>query len=158
MEKDLFKTFSFTKIWQKIPFVQKPSEVFLKKKFLKNFTKFKGKHLCWSLFFKKDSGLRPATLLKKRLQQRYFPVNFVKFSRTPFLQNTSRRPFVIYLSFILQRSFVYLSEPSFVRKIDKNSQFCYLFILQIHFVLYIVNAFYTIDQNINTRNYVSLMR
>ena len=35
--------------------------------------------------------LRPATLLKKRLWHRCFPGNFVKFLRTPFLQNTSRR-------------------------------------------------------------------
>ena len=34
---------------------------------------------------------RPATLLKKRLWHRCFPVNFVKFLRTPFLQNTSGR-------------------------------------------------------------------
>ena len=34
---------------------------------------------------------RPATLLKKRLWHRCFPVNFVKFLRTPFLQNTSHR-------------------------------------------------------------------
>ena len=33
--------------------------------------------------------LRPAALLKKRLWQRCFPVNFAKFLRTPFLQNTS---------------------------------------------------------------------
>ena len=33
--------------------------------------------------------LRPATLLKKRLRHRSFPVNFAKFLRTPFLQNTS---------------------------------------------------------------------
>ena len=31
------------------------------------------------------------TLLKKRLWHRCFPVNFVKFLRTPFLQNTSGR-------------------------------------------------------------------
>ena len=31
------------------------------------------------------SYLRPATLLKKRLWHRCFPVNFVKFLRTPFL-------------------------------------------------------------------------
>ena len=37
------------------------------------------------------TGLRPATLLKKRLLHRSFPVNFVKFLRTPFLQNTSGR-------------------------------------------------------------------
>ena len=35
--------------------------------------------------------MRPATLLKKRLWHRHFLVNFVKFLRTPFLQNTSGR-------------------------------------------------------------------
>ena len=58
------------------------------KKGLKDFTKFTGKHLCQSPFFNKVAGLRPATLLKKRLWQRYFPVNFAKFLRTTFLQNT----------------------------------------------------------------------
>ena len=33
---------------------------------------------------KKCCSLRGATLLKKRLWHRYFPVNFVKFFRTPF--------------------------------------------------------------------------
>ena len=33
----------------------------------------------------------PATLLKKRPQHRCFPVNFAKFLRTPFSQNTSGR-------------------------------------------------------------------
>ena len=57
----------------------------------RNFTKFTGKHLCHSLFLNKVSGLRPATLLKKKLWHSYFPVNFMKFLRTPFLQNTSGR-------------------------------------------------------------------
>ena len=39
--------------------------------------------------FNKVAGLRPATLLKKRLLHRCFPMNFVKFLRTTFLQNTS---------------------------------------------------------------------
>ena len=41
-------------------------------------------------FFNKIPGLRPGkeeTILKKRLWQRCFPVNFAKFLRTPFLQN-----------------------------------------------------------------------
>ena len=42
-----------------------------------------------NLFF--SLSLRAETLLKKRLKNRYFPVNFVKFLRTPFLQNTSAR-------------------------------------------------------------------
>ena len=58
------------------------------KVFLK-FRKVTGKHLCQSLFFNKFAGLRPATLLEKRLWCRSFPVNFAKFLRTPFSQNTS---------------------------------------------------------------------
>ena len=39
--------------------------------------------------FNKVAGLRPATLLKKRLWHKCVPVNFAKFLRTPLLQNTS---------------------------------------------------------------------
>ena len=63
----------------------------IRKGVLKNFTKFTGKHLRQSLFFEKVAGLRAATLLKKKLWHRCFPVNFVKFSRTTFLQNTFGR-------------------------------------------------------------------
>ena len=59
-------------------------EVFCQKSILRNFVKFTGKHLCQSLFFNKVAALRPATLLKMRLRHRCFPVNFVKFVRTPF--------------------------------------------------------------------------
>ena len=59
-------------------------EVFCKKDVFRNFTKFKGKHLCWSLFFNKVTALRRATLLKKRLWHRCLTVNFVKFLRTSF--------------------------------------------------------------------------
>ena len=47
-----------------------------------------------SLFLNNVAGLRPtrlATLLKKRLWHRWFPVNFTNFLRTPFLQNTPER-------------------------------------------------------------------
>ena len=54
-------------------------EVFCKKGVLRIFTKFTGKHLCQG----------PATLLKKRLWHRSFPVNFAKFLRAPFSWNTS---------------------------------------------------------------------
>ena len=40
----------------------------LKRVFLKNFAQFTEKHLCWSLFFNKVVTLRPATLLKERIQ------------------------------------------------------------------------------------------
>ena len=56
-------------------------ELFCRKSVLRNFTKFTGKYLCQSLFFNKVAGL----------WHRCFPVNSVKFLRTPFLQNTSGR-------------------------------------------------------------------
>ena len=60
-------------------------EVFCEIGVLRNFVKFIRKHLCQKLFFNKVAGLRPGTLLKKGLWLRCFPVNFVKFLRTPFL-------------------------------------------------------------------------
>ena len=42
----------------------------------------KHKQLC------RGADLRSATLIKKRLWYRCFPVNFVNFLRTPFLHNT----------------------------------------------------------------------
>ena len=59
--------------------------MFCKKCVLRNFAKFTGKHLCQNLLFNKVAGQRLATLLKKGLWNRCFPVNFVKFLRTPFL-------------------------------------------------------------------------
>ena len=55
------------------------SQEFYKTGVLKNFAKITGKHLCW----------RPVTLLKKRLQHKFFPMNFPKILKTPILQNTS---------------------------------------------------------------------
>ena len=52
---------------------------------LRDFVKFTGKQLCQSLFFNKVAALRPATLIKKRLWHRCFPVKFVKILRTPFV-------------------------------------------------------------------------
>ena len=58
---------------------------------LKNFANFTGKHLCQSLFYIKVAYLELAILLEKRIWHRYFPVNFAKFLRVPFLQNTSEQ-------------------------------------------------------------------
>ena len=59
-------------------------ELFCKKGVLRNFTKFTEKHRSQSLFFNKVADLRPATLLKKRIWRRCFPVNFDKFLKTTF--------------------------------------------------------------------------
>ena len=56
----------------------------------RNFAKFTGKHLCQSLFLNKVARLRPATLLKKRLWHKWFPVCTISnkdtiFQRTPLV-------------------------------------------------------------------------
>ena len=51
----------------------------IEKGVLENFTKFTGKHL-----------FQVGSFIKKRFWHRCSPVNFVKFLRTPFSQNTSR--------------------------------------------------------------------
>ena len=61
-------------------------EVFCKKGFLRNFTKFTGKHLYQSLIINKVVGLSLSLQFYwKRDSYRYFPMNFAKFLRTPFL-------------------------------------------------------------------------
>ena len=55
----------------------------VRKGVIRNFWKLTGKHLRQSLFFNKIAGLRPVTLLKKRLWHRCFLVNVAKFLRTP---------------------------------------------------------------------------
>ena len=59
-------------------------EVFCQKGVLRNFAKFTGNTCVRVSFFNKVASLRPATLLKKRLWHRCFPVNFTKFLRTQF--------------------------------------------------------------------------
>ena len=90
----------------------------VKKRVLRNFAKFTGKYLCRSLFFNKAAGLRAATSFKKRLWHRCFSVNFVKFLRTPFLQNTSRR-------LLLYRKILYSMLSKFVwDNIAKENYLC----------------------------------
>ena len=71
-------------------FVMSHRRCSVKKSVLRNFAKFTGKHLCQRLFFNKVAGPRPVTLLKKSLWHRFFPVNFAKFLKTPFLQYSGR--------------------------------------------------------------------
>ena len=52
---------------------------------LKNFTKFTGKHLCQSFFFNKVSGLRPPTLLKKRLWRKCFSCELCEIFMNTFI-------------------------------------------------------------------------
>ena len=88
-------SWKFHKIYREIPVLESSfwrsslSEVFCKKEVLENFAKFKGKHLCQSLFFNKVADLRPAHLLKKKLLHRCFLWILQNFSEHLLLQNAS---------------------------------------------------------------------
>ena len=66
-------------------------EVFFKKRCSWKFHKIDRKTPVPETLFNKVAGLRPATLLKKSLWHRCFPVNFEQFLKTPSLQNKSGR-------------------------------------------------------------------
>ena len=63
--------------------------MFCKKGVLRNFTKFTGKHLWQSLFFKKVES-EACNFIKKGLWHGCFPLNFAKFLRTLFLTEHNR--------------------------------------------------------------------
>ena len=54
----------------------------VRKGVLRNFAIFTGKHLS-------ATGLTPATLLRKRLCHRRFPLNYAEFLRTPICNKNS---------------------------------------------------------------------
>ena len=65
-------------------------DVFSKKGVLRSFIKFTGKHQCQSLFFNKVTGLRPATLFRKRNSgTSLFLWIVLSFLEHLLLQNTS---------------------------------------------------------------------
>ena len=70
------------------------------------------KHLCWSLFFNKVSGIRPATLLKKKLQYWCFPVNFAKFLKHLFHRTSSGDCFQKYNAFLANSPILHFLETS----------------------------------------------
>ena len=93
---------------------------------------------CQSLLFNKIADLRPATLFKKRLRHRRFPVNFVKFLRTLFLTE-HLWCFSIFEKLVLTKTnqlkyFVsilninlFLSNKKISSSYDKNSK-CHIFL------------------------------
>ena len=63
--------------------------MFCKIEVLNNSTKFAGKKTVPESLLNKVAGLHACNFNKKRLQHRYFLINFVKLLRTPCLQDTS---------------------------------------------------------------------
>ena len=77
---------------------------------------------------------RPATLLKRRLWHRCFPVNFVKFLRTSFLHNTSEQQLLDLFIY----PFIYL---------DTHLVICIsLFISSVYSMIY-VQSIYTVSNS-----------
>ena len=56
--------------------------------------------------FNKVAGLQACSFIKKRLQQRCFPVKLAKFLRTPILKNICERPLLFLFSSKIVREFV----------------------------------------------------
>ena len=90
--------------------------VFIKKSAPTHFSKFTGKHMCKSLFF-------------KRLYYKFFPMNFPRFVRPLFLQNTLRRlllylePFQISMIELFCRNTEAVVQRCFVSfEVSQNSQ------------------------------------
>ena len=98
---------------------------------LRNFAKFTGKHLCQGLFM---SGPKACNFIKKRLWHKCFPLNFAKFLRIPFLQNTSERLLLfkanrvsdyyakrIYIKVFLWIVVLWILVPSKILRFSKNT-------------------------------------
>ena len=103
----------------------------VKKDVLRNFAKFTEKHLCQGLFM---SEPKDCNFITKILWHRCFPVNFAKFLRTPFLQNTSGRLLLfrvnrvsdyyakgIYIKVFLWMIVLWMLVPSKILRISKNT-------------------------------------
>ena len=63
----------------------------IKKAILKHFVIFTEKHLCRGLFFNKVAAHLACTLIKKRLQHRYYLANIWKFIGRTILKNIIER-------------------------------------------------------------------
>ena len=117
----------------------------------KNFANFTRKHLCLNLFLIKLQTWRPVTLFKrdsnKSVLLRCFPVNFAKFPRTPFLQNTSG-----WLLLLCSRTTIFYARPNVFfnpceRDLDRNSNI-------LNYIMLIPYS----HSNLNTLHYVKSIR
>ena len=69
------------------------------KQMLLKLAMFLGKHIYRRLLFNIVADSQPVILLKWRLHHGYFPMNFSKLLRTPFLQDTSKWLVLIFRKF-----------------------------------------------------------
>ena len=119
----MYNRFSGIKLWSNKKIRSSRPDEFCKKGAFKSFTKFT-ENTCArvSLLIKlqvwdqRPAGLTPATLLKVRIWHSCFPVNFAKFLRTPFLQNTSGGCFWKILKIRCQNSYILMTKVILLMK------------------------------------------
>ena len=132
MEKICLKLFSLQKIKKNKSSIKKqPPEGFCKKGVLKKFHKIRLKHLCWRLFLTEFQVWGLQLYYKRDSNSQCFQVNFVKFLRTSFLQNTS----VIFLTVSFQKVLYICSNLLLLGKWTK---------LKILLSFYFAYTFYTL--------------
>ena len=102
---------------------------------LKNFAVFTGKHQRWSLFLIKLQTWMPT----KRLQHSCFPVNIAKFSRTPFLKNTSDDCICKMMKFYKDICWLFFSQDD-VKWVVKTQK--YLQSVEMYFYGYFLTKFF----------------
>ena len=112
-------------------------KVFCKEGVLRNFAKFIDKHLCQGLFYNKVTGPRRATLLKKRLLHRCFPVEFSKFLRIPFLKKHLQCLLLYFLCYIKFRTSIYFDFCGLLLDFFLKSNFAYVVFIHRCSLLYI---------------------
>ena len=99
---------------------------------LKYLAKLSGKHLCWRFFL-----IKLQFSVKKKLQHRFFPVNFGRYLKAPFKHNTSERLLKACVRYFLSNfHFSLIDNPS---KTTKNF---FYFIEKTIFVLEIFKFLY----------------
>ena len=141
MIKICLRLFSLQKIDKNKSFIKKQ----LPEGFFKSIPQNSPENTCFGVPFLIKFQAWGLQLFKRETSTQVFPGEFCKifniiFFREHLLAIASFRN--LSHSFILQRSFIYLFKPSFVRKINKKLTILSSFHFQIHFILHIVNAIY----------------
>ena len=90
--------------------------------------------------------MRPATLFKKELQHRCFPVNFAKLLRTLFIQNTSGGRIKNFLRWDL----IFMLQRCCLKFLQKKVTFVHTF-LSVYLSIYIISKLTC--QYITSQNY-----
>ena len=129
---------------------------FLYKKLTKINLSYRNSHQRYSLKKLPET----CNFIKKEIPTKVFCWKFCEiFKNTFFTEHFTTTSSFCNLShsFILQRSFIYLFKPSFVRKIKKRTHNFAIFSF-CKFILYSILWTHFTDQNIKTRNHVSVAR